>query len=163
MSNDTSLLSVLRRQIGPTLQMIGDIIDICPESLWNDSRSGRPFWQQVLHALIGIQFWFREASEAFSPPDFGQGAIPDLDQAPTFAVDKATVRAYWQTMRGRADAFLDALDERRLLAPSSIYARCTNADLVLGQIRHIQHHVGYCSCLLRMSGASVAKWIGYAE
>ena len=73
------------------------------------------------------------------------------------------MKAYWQTMRGRADAFLGALDERRLLATSSIYEKCTNADLVLGQIRHIQHHVGYSSCLLRMSGADAAKWIGYAE
>jgi hypothetical protein len=163
MSNDTSMLSVLRRQISPTFQMISDIIDACPESLWNDSKSGRPFWQQVLHALIGIQFWFREASEAFAPPDFGQGTIPDLDQAPTFTVDKDTVRAYLQTMRSRADVFFDSLNEKGLLVTSSIYDKCTNADLILGQVRHIQHHVGYCSCLLRIGGANAAKWIGYAE
>ena len=163
MFNDELMLSILRRQISPTFHMIADIIDTCPDSLWNDSRSGRPFWQQVLHALIGIQFWFREASEAFVPPDLGQGTIPDLDQVPNFTVDKDIVRAYLQTMRSRADAFFDSFNDEALLVNSSIYDKYTNADLILRQIRHIQHHVGYCSCLLRIGGAKPPKWIGYAE
>jgi uncharacterized damage-inducible protein DinB len=159
----TPMLSVLRRQLEPTFQMIADVIDKCPESSWIDARSGRPLWQQVLHALIGIQFWFRESSEAFIPPDFGQGSVPDLDEAPTFEVSKDTVRAYMQTMHARAEAFFDSLDDRRLLSTTSLYDKFTYGDLILGQIRHIQHHVGYCGALMRTGGAGVPKWKGHGE
>jgi hypothetical protein len=83
-----SKLAVLRRQLDPSLQMLADIVQTCPSSLWLDSRSGRPLWQQVMHALTGVCFWLREASQAFSPPDFGQGPIPDLDQTPSLDVDR---------------------------------------------------------------------------
>jgi hypothetical protein len=161
--NTTTMLAILRRQLDPTLQMLADIVDGCPTSSWLDSRSGRPFWQQVLHALTGVCFWLREASQPFSPPDFGRGAIPDLDQAPTFDVDKGTVKAYLASIRRTADLFFDTLDDQKLLATSSLYDKCTYADLILGQIRHIQHHVGYCNCLLQSSGARPTKWLGYAE
>ncbi len=159
----TTMLAVLRRQLDPTLQMVADLVDSCPTSSWLDSSSGRPFWQQILHALTGVRFWMREASQPFSPPDFGRGAIPDLDQAPSFDVDKATVKAYVASIRSTADAFFGALDDQKLLATSSIYEKCTYADLILGQIRHIQHHVGYCNCLLHTGGVRPTKWLGYGE
>jgi hypothetical protein len=159
----TTMLGVLMRQFAPSLEMLADIVETCPHSAWSDSRSGRPLWQRVLHALISVQFWFREASEPFAPPDLGTGPVPDLDQRPVVEVDKDTVQAYLQTIRARADTFFASLDDERLLAPCSICDKCTYADLILGQIRHLQHHVGYCNSLLQAGGAPAAKWRGHAE
>ena len=159
----TTMLDVLRRQFDPCLQMLADVVDACPASVWLDSQNGRPFWQQVIHALTGVRFWLREASQPFSLPDFGQGPIPDLDQPPSFVVDKQTAKAYLHTIRITTDAFFGTLDDLRLLATSSIYDKCTYADLILMQIRHLQHHVGYCNCLLQTGHALPAKWKGHAE
>jgi hypothetical protein len=157
------MLAVLRRQFEPSLEMLADIVEACPAALWLDSRYGRPLWQNVIHALTGVRFWLREASQPFSPPDFGQGPIPDLDETPSFDVDKQTVTGYLESIRTVAGAFFAALDDERLLAASSVYNKCTYADLILGQIRHLQHHVGYCNCLLKAGNASPGRWQGYAE
>ena len=117
----------------------------------------------MLHALIGIQFWFRAENEKFTPPDLGQGPIPDLDQVPTFEVNKDMVKDYLASMESRVASFFDSLDDNRLTTISNIYNKCTYADLILMQIRHIQHHVGYFCSLLRVSSAKPCKWLGYAE
>jgi uncharacterized damage-inducible protein DinB len=126
-------------------------------------RCGNPFWQQVLHALAGIQFWFRESREEFSPPDFGRGPVPDLDRIPEFNVDRKTVEDYLNALRERVDSFFGSLDDSRLLSTSTLYDKCTYADLILMQVRHIQHHVGYLNCVLRAAGAGTVTWRGYAE
>jgi DinB superfamily len=162
-SSTTTICAVLRRQIDPTLQMLADIVESCPDSLWTDSRTGRPFWQQVIHALTGVRLWLREASQPFSPPDFGQGPVPDLDQMPSFAVDRLAVKKYLQAIQAVVDSFFTSVDDSRLLLPSSVYDRFTDADLILMQIRHLQHHIGYCNCLLQVGHAKPAKWLGYAE
>ncbi len=158
-----TMTEVLRRQLEPALQMLSDIVEICPDSTWLDARSGRPFWQHVIHALTSVRFWFREATHPFSPPDFGRGPVPDLDQTPAFPVDRETVRDYVQTIRNIVEVFFETLNDDGLLAASSIYDKSTYADLVLGQIRHLQHHTGYLNCLLQTGGAKPAKWQGYEE
>jgi hypothetical protein len=158
-----SILAILRRQFDPSFRMLTDVLDACPEFLWTEPAAPNPFWQQVMHALIGVQFWFREAEEKIIIPDFGQGPIPDLDQSPSFSVSKDAVREYRSIVAKRVDAFFASLDDQRLTTLSSIYDKCTYADLILMQIRHIQHHVGYCNSILHGSNAKTAKWLGYAE
>ncbi len=162
-SISVSMVEVLYRQFAPTLQMAADVIDVCTDSDWVSRARGNPFWQYVMHGLIGVQFWFREASEAFAPPDFGDGPVPDLDRIPSFDLDRITARRYLEHIRKRVETFFASLDDRRLLATASVYEKCTYADLILMQTRHIQHHVGYCNCLLRDRGAATAKWSGHAE
>jgi hypothetical protein len=158
-----AMVAVLRRHFDPALQMLAQIIESCPESLWAAQTDGGPLWQHVMHALIGVQFWFREASERFAPPDFGKGPVPDLGTAPSFDVEKGPTTAYLQHIQSRAEAFFGSLDDGRLHSGSSIYEKCTYADLILGQTRHIQHHVGYCNRILRDGGRPAAKWLGYGE
>jgi uncharacterized damage-inducible protein DinB len=157
------MVSILRRHFDPALQMVAELVDGCPASIWAAQTHGNPFWQHVMHALIGAEFWFREASEPFAPPDLGNGPVPDLDKIPSFELDRDSARSYLERIRARTETFFGSLDDRRLQSPSSIYEKCTYADLILMQTRHMQHHVGYCNRLLRESGCATAKWLGYAE
>jgi hypothetical protein len=116
-----------------------------------------------VHALTGVRFWLREPSQQFSAPDFGQGPIPDLDQMPSFNADKVATRAYLQTVRTTVETFFSSMNDERLLSSWPIYDKCTYADLILGQIRHLQHHVGYCISLLRTGCGTSTKWLGFGE
>jgi hypothetical protein len=160
---NTSFADILRRQFFPSLQMLANLIEACSERQWTAQDSGHPFWQRILHALVGIQFWFREADEEFAAPDFGQGSIPDLDAVPSFSVTKQRVREYHAAIARQADAFFLKMDDSRLVQISSICSACTYADIIIMQIRHIQHHVGYCNSLLHSNPEGAIKWLGYAE
>ena len=143
--------------------MLANLIEACPEEQWTARDSGSPFWQQIMHALTGIQFWFREADEGFAAPDFGHGPIPDLDIVPVYSLTREQVREYRRIVAKRVDAFFSKMDDIRLMQTSRIYDECTCADIVIMQIRHIQHHVGSCNCLLRSNLAGTVGWLGYAE
>ncbi len=156
---DTSILCVLRRQLDPSYRMISDLIEACPEALWTSNLSGKPFWQQIMHVLIGIQFWFREAEEEFTVPDLGQGPIPDLDIIATFSLTKGQVKEYQELMAKRIAEFFSNMDDKRLMTASSIYDKYTYADIVIGQIRHFQHHVGYCNSVLHSNDVKPTKWL----
>jgi DinB superfamily len=158
-----SFIEILRRQFYPSFQMLANLIEACPERQWAEQDSGNPFWQRIMHTLVGIQFWLREVDEEFAAPDFGQGQIPDLDVAPAFPVTKQMVREYQAVTAERVEAFFSKMDDRRLIQMSRVNAACTYADIVIMQIRHIQHHVGYCNSLLTSSPEGTTKWLGYAE
>ena len=164
MSEDSpSFVEILRRQFNPSFQMLGNLIEACPDALWTSRASGNPFWQQIAHALIGIQFWFRDAEEKFVAPDFGQGPIADLDVKPVFQLSKHEIWEYMEVVAKRVDAFFKRMSNATLLKVSSIYDKCTNADIIMMQIRHVQHHVGYCNSLLHSNKVGTIKWLGFAE
>ena len=158
-----SFSEILRRQFYPSFQMLANLIEACPERQWTSQDAGNPFWQRIMHTLIGIQFWFRESDEECAAPDFGQGLVPDLDAAPAFSLTKQIVREYQAVIANRVHAFLSKMDDKRLVQISSICGACTYADIIIMQIRHIQHHVGYCNGLLHSNREGAIKWLGYAE
>jgi hypothetical protein len=49
----------------------------------------------------------------------------------------------------------------KLTEKSIIYNNITNLDVILGQIRHLQYHVGHCESILRENGMTDLKWIDY--
>jgi hypothetical protein len=154
----TKYVSVLHRQFDPSFRMVAELINNCPEDIWNFIPNGKPFWQQIMHILIGIQFWFRESEEKFSPPDFGNGPVPDIDTDAIFSLTKKQVNEYQEQMEQRIATFFNKMNDERLLAESYVYQKSTYADVILGQIRHFQHHVGYCNCILHQNNAKIAKW-----
>jgi len=154
---------VLRRHLEPSLTMLEHIIERCPPDLWVATVEGVPFWQQVMHALTGVQFWFREPAEEFQPPDLGQGPVPDIGEEAGFVLTKEQVQAYLGQIQERVEGYFGQLDDPKLLKASSLYDRCTYTDIVLMQIRHIQYHVGNCNAILGDHGVEAVPWIGYGE
>ncbi|MDR2193181.1 MAG: hypothetical protein LBP19_01730 [Treponema sp.] len=57
--------------------MFEDIIDICPNELWNKKCSGFIFWHQFMHFLE--HFWLREEKPSFDKGVNGKNVITELD------------------------------------------------------------------------------------
>ena len=86
------------------------------------------------------------------------GEIAELKELPQFTASKDQVREFASEARSRADAFFTmAAEGENLLAPLWFYNVLTNLGIIVGQIRHIQHHVGYCNSILRKKGI-VVPW-----
>ena len=54
--SNISCLDIIKRQFDPCLEMLGEIIDVCPEDLWLQEEAGAPFWQQVYHTIYWTDF-----------------------------------------------------------------------------------------------------------
>jgi len=151
----SKLAKLVKDNFEPCFEMLTDIIKQCPEELWAASNEHSPVWQNIFHTLAGTWIWFRPAGQPFQEPPLGK-EIAELEIVPHQAMTKQEVLDFAGEAKARADLFFGiAADEDSLIAPYSFYSKLTNLDVIMGQIRHIQHHVGYCNKILGEMGVSV--------
>ena len=160
MKDGDDLLSVLVRQFYPSLETVKGLIDRCPDELWL-KNVGRPYWQHIYHALVGPDFWFR--MEEFRLYSFKKDVTPDLTVKSKDSLTREEMGQYYRIVKEKCDRFFNSMNTQKLFLESYISKEHTNTDLVLSQIRHIQHHVGFCNCLLRQHDFEAVEWRGYGE
>jgi len=137
--------------------MLDRLIDAYPEERWQGE--GQTHWKQILHAATGMKFWFRSADEPFRVPDFGRGVVEGLDKVSPACPTREELRSYLEEVTDRAWRFFDELDDDGLGGPCELTDKLTKADVILEQIRHVQHHVGVSNGLLKAQGLPTAEWI----
>lgn len=145
----------LKSHYQSSFAMLTEIIDSCPEDLWSQSVRGHsPIWQNICHALAGSWVWFRPAGQPFQEPPMGE-EVAELKIIPDYTMSKEDVLEFAKEAQSRAEAFI-ALNQDALTAPFSFYPKLNNLDIIIDQIRHIQHHVGYCNSIMGEKGAAVS-------
>jgi hypothetical protein len=160
MSTNT-FLTITKRHFDLALQMLTAMIDGCPEDLWQAKHSQFVFWQQILHALTGINFWMRLQNEPFQEPFAERKVYPELDHDPATHLSKAELTEYAQTVQRLTQTFFADHDDAWLVSPAAGYAQITNLDVIMMQIRHIQYHVGHCNSILREQRRPAVAWIDF--
>ncbi|MNW31001.1 DinB superfamily protein [compost metagenome] len=158
MSMSDKMLAVLRRQYDPTVEMLKNLIEVCPDDLWMDVE--QKYWRHIFHATTSMKFWFRQhKDEEFVIPDFGKDIVEDLDKECSDHPTKEELVKYLEDILSVARSFFDELTDDRLLEPCVLYEEITKTDVILMQIRHVQHHVGYCNSILSSNHLEAAKWL----
>lgn len=159
--SDPITQTILNRHLDPCLDMLAQVIERCPAELWNLPSPGAPIWQHIYHTLVGPDFWFRaDPATPFEFLTFGKDVSPDLDKPSADWLTPDELKAYIQITQRKCREFIEM---GRLEETSTLTDVFTRLDLVLMQIRHIQHHVGYCNGILRAHGIAGAPWLGYGE
>ena len=149
---------ILKRQFQPSFRMIAKIINSCPKSIWAQKNIDPPIWQQVYHVLYGIDYWFSESKDKFAPPDFDENVHAVLGEASEGFIEQEDIKEYLEYVEKKVLKFISGLDENSITAPSKLYAKWTNLDVVLEQIRHFQHHLGYLNRVLLKCKIEPVEW-----
>lgn len=152
------LVAVLRRQLEPTMEMLKHLIGACPDEFWMDAR--QPYWKHIFHATTSMKFWFRlQREEVFQIPDFGKNITEALDEECSDYPTKEEMTKYVDEILGVARAYMDQLTDDKLMEPCVLFEEVTKMDVVLMQIRHVQHHIGYCNSILNVNDFEPVKWL----
>ncbi|RCX21433.1 DinB family protein [Fontibacillus phaseoli] len=152
------MVAVLQRHLEPALQMLNQLVELGPEEVWADPELD--YWKHILHAITGIAFWFREEGEEFHLPNFNKDITPDFDKKCLDYPTKHELAGYIDEMKVKSESFFKQLAGVSLVDPCAVYDKFTKADVILMQIRHIQHHIGYCNHILSSRGYETAGWVG---
>jgi hypothetical protein len=159
---DAGERAALWQQFGAAIEMLENAMDACPETLWRD-RSRRPeFWYLVYHTLFFLDLYLSESLDGFAPP--APFALDELDPAgvlPERVYSKDELRAYLEHGRRKCRATIGALTgekahERRKLG--SIEGNLM--ELLLYNMRHVQHHAAQLNLILRQETDSAPGWVG---
>lgn len=158
MNMSDKMVAVLRRQFDPTVEMLKNLIEVCPDHFWKDAK--HKYWKHIFHATTSMKFWFRQQKdEEFKIPDFGKDITEDLDKECSEYPTKEEMTQYVEDILSVARKFFDELTDGRLLEPCVLYEEITKTDVILMQIRHVQHHIGYCNSILNSNHLETAKWL----
>jgi hypothetical protein len=159
MENQPNFLSqILWRQMTPSFRMVENAIKVCPKSLWAQRNIDPPIWQQIYHALYGIDYWFSKSKDAFTPPQFNAEVNSVLGEETKGFIEQEDLLGYVRYVEKKAADFIAGLDSSMLSAPSAIYPKWTNLDVILEQFRHFQHHIGYLNRVLLKCKLKPVEW-----
>ncbi len=162
---DTTWRAILWQQFGAAIDMLENALVACPDELWSD-RSRRPeFWYVVYHTLFFLDLYLSGAVEGFAPPaPFTRDEMDPAGLLPERPFTKDELQTYLDHGRGKCQATIEALtDEKARGRCEFSWGEVSFAELLLYNMRHVQHHAAQLNLILRQQINSAPGWVARAK
>ncbi len=149
-------------QFGASIDMLENAIKACPAEHWETDTK---FWYNAYHTLFFLDYYLTMEPKIFSPPppftlsEFG-------DEMPEKVYSKSELLGYLQYCRIKcyqliADLTEDKLNARWINASGSM--NYPVFELLLYNMRHVQHHAAQLNLLLRQGIDDAPGWVSRAK
>jgi hypothetical protein len=162
---DSFWKKVVWQQFGAAIETLENAMVACPEKLWND-RSRRPeFWYLVYHTLFWLDFNLSDSPEGFSPPaPFGLEEMDPTGIIPERPYTKDELQTYLEHGRKKCRDRIQALTEEKA-HQRWVFGSVdlSVAELLLYNMRHVQHHAAQLNLILRQTIDSAPRWVFKAK
>jgi hypothetical protein len=158
---DTSLKTIIWQQFGASIDMFENAMIACPEALWGD-RSQRPeFWYVVFHTLFYLDLYLSDSDVGFSPPaPFTLDELDERGLLPERVYTKEELQKYLEHGREKCRATIASMTEERANRRCGFdWLDISVAEVLLYNMRHVQHHVGQLNLILRQKADSAPRWV----
>ncbi|MBD3180860.1 hypothetical protein GF312_01110 [Candidatus Poribacteria bacterium] len=153
-------IDVCRTNYNALLEMLGEIIELCPDELWDDKTDGPPFWQQLYHTIGYTDFYISESIESFEKPTFAEENAFDLTHDVKKAVSRKQMQKYLEVVKKHCNAALNNMTIEYLEGKNPFHwTGPTPAHRLVYNIRHTQHHIGWLNSILAKKIGKTAKWV----
>jgi hypothetical protein len=162
---DTIWKTIIWQQFGAAIDTLENALLACPDEIWGD-RSERPeYWYLVYHTLFWLDLYLSGAVEGFRPP---APYTPDeLDAAgvmPERVYAKEELRTYLRHCRRKCRAMIESLTDEKAQQPCAFgWGEVSFAELLLYNMRHVQHHAAQLNLILRRKTDSAPGWVARAK
>ena len=159
---DASLKETLWKQFGAAIDMLENALVACPEELWN---SDSKFWYTSYHTLFYLDYYLSYEPENFLPPapftlsEFDpSGALPDR------VYRKEELLDYLVFGRKKCHELIAGLTDenagKRFVNKARNYSIL---EIVLYNMRHVQHHAAQLNLLLRQNTNDAPGWVSQTK
>jgi hypothetical protein len=160
-------------QFGASIDMLRDTITLCPEEFL---ASNRKFFYTAYHTLIFLDYYMTNPPQGFTSPlsftirepaDIPEDAIDDI--IPDSMYTKEDLLGYLQSSREKAHRLIAGLTEESVghrwkeedvSPPVMDYSML---EILLYNMRHVQHHTAQLNLMLRQGINDASAWIGRVE
>jgi DinB superfamily len=161
---DTTLKNTLWSQFGAAIDALENASNACPDELWSDQnrepQSWYQFWYLTYHTLFWLDFYLSDAPSEFHPPaPFGLEELDPAGVMPERVYTKAELQTYLEYVRQKCRATISALTDEKASQPIRVgRVDLSFLELLLYNMRHVQHHVGQLNMILRQTIDSAPGW-----
>jgi hypothetical protein len=153
--------SAIRQQFHAAIDMLANAMDACPDSVWG-GEGHLAFWYIGYHTLIFLDLYLSaEGEDRFHPPaPFGLTELEPEFVPPERTYRKDELLAYVQHCRTKLDGVMSGMTEAWTQGDCPFdYRAMSNGELLLYNMRHVQHHAAQLNMLLRQAGAAPPDWV----
>lgn len=156
------MLSLLKKtlwlQMGAAIDMLSNAIKTCPEKLWDTQEV---FWYKVYHTLFFADYYLSENPDDFRPPTpFSLSEMDPLGKMPERTYTSQELLVYTAFCKEKCKALIDTLtDDSIHYRFINTYRNYSRLEIILYNIRHIQHHTGQLNILIRQHGFDAPHWV----
>lgn len=163
MNND--LKNTLWRQFGAAIDMLESAMHACPRELWGDRTRQPEFWYVTYHTLFWLDYYLSESAEGFtSPAPFGLEELDPAGVLPSRVYTKDELLSYLEYGRERCRKAILALTEKNAhQSCGSKRPELTNLEVLLYNMRHVQHGAAQLNLILRETVDTAGRWVGMTK
>jgi len=155
----------VRRQFGAAIDMLEGALRACPDELWDVDGAYHRYWYMAYHTLFWLDYYLADDPESFRPPPpYTLGELDPAGALPERTYTKAELLDYLAHGRARCHAVIDAMTAADAAAPNRFdRADLTAGEMLLYNLRHVQHHTAQLNMLLRLQGVVPPRWVGKSD
>lgn len=162
MNDSTSINESIWTQFGASLAMLENAIIMCPDEHWDTALD---FWYNAYHCTFWTDYYLSTEPATFEPPfPFTLSEFDPTGKKPDSTYTKAEVLGYLEHCRQKAYKLIsglttDSLNNRWI----NEYKNYTLLEMLLYNMRHIQHHAAQLNMTLRQAINNAPRWVGQAK
>lgn len=162
MNNSTSINEAIWNQFGASLDMLENAITLCPDEHWDTALD---FWYLSYHCVFWTDYYLTTEPSNFEPPKpFTLSEFDPLGTKPDRTYHKSEVLFYLEHCRQKAKQLISVLTLEKLNGRwVNEYKKFSLLEILLYNVRHIQHHAAQLNLLLRQTINTAPSWVGQAK
>ncbi|MCM1329467.1 MAG: hypothetical protein NC253_08520 [Ruminococcus sp.] len=162
------IVKMLKIQYDDSYNMLKSVVEICPEELWKAYNNGLPVWNNVIHALMGSDFWLRldyweDFHSCFDIPENLRDRLCNDEWCSDGFMTKEQAADCFKKFDVKKDKFFGSLDDETLCKKIRGDMEFTYLSVICAQIRHIMCHVGICQDAVNAFGGGDIPWAAFGE
>ena len=155
---DIPIKQILLQQFGAAIAMLENAIQACPDHLWNTETQ---FWYRSYHTIFYLDYYSSTDPDHFAPPaPFTLSEFDSSGTLPDRVYSKLELINYLHFGKQKCSDLLHNLTpelaEQRFINKARNYSIL---EIIVYNMRHVQHHVAQLNLLLRQGGIESPGWV----
>lgn len=159
---DLQFKTILWQQFGATIDMLENTLIACPDKLWYTQSQ---FWYMGYHTLFYLDYYLSDGADGFLPP--APFTLSELDPAgpmPDNVYTKEQLLSYLEFVRQKCHDLIAGLTgEKAANRFINEYRNYSILEILLYNMRHLQHYVAQLNLFLRQGTNDAPKWVSRAR
>lgn len=156
-----SLSKYIWQQFGASIDMLENSITACPNELWSTESK---FWYIGYHTLYWLDYYLSDDTpmekDFVPPPPFTKSEF-EYNAVPERVYDKTELLHYLRFGKKKLHDLLTRLTAEELLTKRFVseYKDYSIFEMLLYNMRHVQHHTAQLNLLLRQGINAAPDWV----
>ena len=162
---NTTWKRVIWQQFGAAIDMLENSMAACPDTLWGDRAQRPEFWYVAFHTLFYLDLYLSDSDKGFAPPaPFTLDEMDERGLMPDRVYTKEELQKYLEHGREKCRTTIVSLTEERANRRCGFHwLDISVAEVLLYNMRHVQHHTGQLNLILRQKIDSAPRWVRTAK